>query len=199
MHVKQLPIRQHYSSREGGRIHLLSLHTTEGEGTLEDLRNLFENEEASAHYGADGQGEIGQFVQDKYKAWSQCNYNPVCLSLEQIGFAAWSREYWMVKRQDQLKAAGVWLTYGHIQYGVPLRHGEVSGGGIVKDGVVEHRDLGLIGCGHSDCGDGYPFHYVLLLARFYIARKLHPGSDFTLRLKSEINNIRKHYGIQTID
>jgi hypothetical protein len=189
---------RHYSSREGGRVHLLVLHTTEGSGSLDELRSIFEGEEASAHYGADAQGKIGQFVPDKYKAWTQCNFNPVALSLEQIGFAAFTRAYWFTHRHDQLAAAAAFLTYGHVHHGVPLHHGEVAGGGVVRDGVVQHRELGLIGCGHSDCGDGYPVDYVTLLARLDIAHQLHPGSAFTQRLEREVNAIRQHYGIPKV-
>lgn len=195
MHSKKMLLNNHYSSREGGRIHLLVLHTTEGEGTLETLRGIFESEEASSHYGVDAHGNIAQFVRDSDKAWTECNYNPVGLSIEQIGYAAFTRTHWFRERHDQLEAVATWLVYGHIHYGVPLRKGEVSGGGIVRDGIVQHKDLGLIGCGHTDCGDGYPQDYVTLLARYYVAHKLHPSAPFTLRLKKEVNSVRKHYRV----
>jgi hypothetical protein len=198
MKAKQMLLDRHYSSREGGRIHLLVLHTTEGSGSLEQLRGIFEGEEASSHYGITAGGEIGQFVRDEHKAWTQCNFNPVCLSAEQIGFAEFSREHWFRERHAQLEASAVFLAYGHVHYGVPLRPGQVSGGGIIHDGVVQHSDLGLIGCGHSDCGPGYPEGYVILLGRFFIAHKLHPQAPYTLRLARELNNIRRHHGVPEI-
>lgn len=198
--MKAVPmlLDRHYSSREGGRVHLLVLHTTEGDGTLSGLRSVFENEEASSHYGIAPNGDIAQFVEDRFKAWTQCNFNPVCLSAEQIGFAEFSRSHWFRERHDQLEASAAWLVYGHIHHGVPLRRGEVSGGGIVRDGVVQHSDLGLIGCGHTDCGPGYPEGYVLLLARYYIAHKLHHAAPITKRLKREVNAIRQHHGLDLI-
>lgn len=196
MHVDKMLLRKHYSSREGGRIHLLVLHTTEDHDSLRDLFNLFENEEDSSHYASDAAGNIAQYVEDRYKAWTECNFNPVSLSLEQIAFSAFSREYWFTQRHPQLEAAAKFVAYGHIHYGVPIRKGKVSGGGIVDDGVVQHKDLGLIGCGHSDCGPDYPEHYVLLLARYYIAHKLHPRAPITLRLWKEITNIRNRYGVK---
>ncbi len=81
---------------------------------------------------------------------------------------------------------------------MPLRPGEVSGGGIVHDGVVQHKDLGLIGCGHTDCGPGYPEGYVIVLARFFIAHKLHPKAPYTRRLEKQINDIRHHHGVPVI-
>lgn len=198
MNAHQMLLEKHFSSREGGRIHLLVLHTTEGEGTLEDLRSLFESEEASSHYASDPHGRIAQYVKDEFKAWTECNFNPVGLSLEQIAFASFTRTHWFHERHDQLEAAAKFLVYGHIHYGVPIRKGEVSGGGIVRDGVVQHKDLGLIGCGHTDCGDGYPQEYVMLLARFYIAHKLHHAAPFTKRLKREVNAIRTHFNVPFI-
>jgi hypothetical protein len=198
MQAKPMLINNHFSSREGGRVHLAVLHTTEGEGTLESLKSLFENEEASSHYASDPHGRIAQYVKDQFKAWTECNFNPVSLSLEQIAFAAFTRTTWFMERHDQLKAAAKFLVYCHIHHGVPIRKGEVSGGGIVRDGVVQHKDLGLIGCGHSDCGDGYPQEYVMLLARYYIAHMLHEDSPFTKRLRNEVNAIRGHYGVKKI-
>lgn len=190
-------VKQHQSSREGARIHLLVLHTTEGSGSLETLGSIFDNEEASSHYGIDEQGNIARYVPDAAKAWTQCNYNPVSLSAEQIGFAEFSRSDWF-KRHDQLRGAAEFLTYGHIHYGVPLRQGEVANGGIVKDGVMQHGQLGLIGCGHTDCGEGYPQKYVMLLARYFVAHKLHKTAPHTKRLRREVNNIRQHHNIERL-
>jgi N-acetylmuramoyl-L-alanine amidase-like protein len=197
MDAQPMLLDKHYSSREGGRIHLLSLHTVEGEPTLRGLREIFENEEDSSHYASDKHGNIAQYVEDKFKAWTQCNYNPVCLSLEQCGFAAFTKADWFI-RHRQLEAAAIFITYGHVHYGVPIRKGEVANGGIVRDGVVQHKDLGLIGCGHTDCGDGYPQDYVMLLARYYIAHKLHHAAPVTKRLKKEVNAIRQHFHIPLI-
>lgn len=190
------------SSREGARIHLAVLHDTEGsdhpEGNpsadLVGLGALFDNVEASAHYAVNVEGRFGQYVPDSAKAWSNCNFNPVSISLEQIGFASWTTTYWMQHRHTQLKATARWLLYVHNHYGVPLRKGEVSGGGVVKDGIVQHKDLGLIGCGHSDCGDGYPIDYVILLARLYSARA-HEHKKLVRKLREKVNAWRRHYGI----
>jgi hypothetical protein len=205
MRVEFDHITSHQSSREGARIHGLVLHTTEGfdhpsgkpPEDLVQLGEVFDNEEASAHYGVDDIGKFARYVEDSQKAWAVCNFNSVTLSLEQIGFAHFTREEWF-RRHAQLKGASEFLVYGHIHYGVPLRKGKVSGGGLVSDGVFQHSDLGLSGCGHTDCGPGYPEHYVLLQARWFIAHKLHPTAQFTERLRREVNQIRKHYGITEI-
>jgi hypothetical protein len=204
MKIEFTDISPHRSSREGARIHGLTLHTTEGsdhpEGLadLKGLGQLFHNEEDSAHLGLNVRGKFARYVEDSEKAWAQCNFNPVMLSLEQIAFAAYDKSDWFKHRHDQLHGAAEFLAYGHTHYGVPLRPGKVSGSSIIEPGVFQHKDLGISGSGHSDCGDGYPEGYVILLAKYFIAHKLHPTGPYTERLRKEINDIRHHYGIDPI-
>lgn len=195
----------HQSSREGGRIHIAVLHTTEGNDNptgnppsdLVGLGSLFDSEEASAHYGVNVDGKIARYVSDSAKAWAQCNFNPFAISLEQIGFAHFTRRDWF-RRQEQLKSAATWLQYVHNRYDVPLRHGWVKGGIILRDGVVQHKDLGIEGCGHVDCGPGYPEKYVLLLARYYVAWHNNPKSRTTRKLRNKVNRWRRRYDIKEI-
>jgi hypothetical protein len=191
------------SSRQGARIHGLVLHTTEGDDNLDGNRDLialgelFHNEEASAHLGVNRAGKIARYVDDDLAAWAVCNFNPVTLSLEQIGFAEFERDQWFA-RHDQLHGAAEFLAYGHVHYGVPLHPGRVEGGAIVEAGVFQHGQLGLAGSGHSDCGPGYPQGYVTLLARYFIAERLHPDAPYTIRLRKELNNIRRHHAVPLI-
>lgn len=192
------------SSREGARIHGLVLHTTEGgdnpsgDVDLKGLGELFHNEEASAHIGVNIRGRFGRYVPDAAKAWAVCNFNAVTLSLEQIAFAHFTHEEWMRHRHDQLHGASEFLAYGHTHYGVPLRKGKVSGSSIIEPGVFQHKDLGISGSGHVDCGPGYPEGYVIELAQYFIAHKLHPKSVHAERLRRKLNNVRHHYGIDKI-
>jgi hypothetical protein len=204
MKIDYTDISPKQSSREGARIHGLVLHTTEGSdhpdglSDLKTLGQIFHNEEASAHIGVNVAGKFGRYVEDGMKAWAVCNFNSITLSLEQIAFAAYSREDWYRHRHLQLHGASEFLAYGHTHYGVPLRPGKVAGSAIVEAGIFQHKDLGISGSGHSDCGDGYPQGYVTLLAKFFIAHKLHPTGPHTERLRKEINNIRHHHGIDPI-
>jgi hypothetical protein len=205
MKVGYTHITRRQSSREGARIHGLVLHTTEGGDSphgsppsdLVTLGSIFDGEEASAHLGVNVDGKFGRYVEDSAKAWAVCNYNQITLSLEQIGFAAFSKEQWF-KRHDQLHGAAEFLVYGHIHYGVPIRKGECANGAITREGVFQHKDLGIVGSGHSDCGDGYPQEYVELLARYFVAEKLLPSAPHTNRLRKEVNNIRRHHGVDLI-
>jgi N-acetylmuramoyl-L-alanine amidase len=202
--VDHTHITKHQSSREGARIHGLVLHTTEGSDhpdgdppeDLVQLGSIFDGEEASAHLGVNVEGKFGRYVDDSAKAWAVCNFNSVTLSLEQIGFAAFDRGTWFKKRHAQLHGAAEFLAYGHSHYGVPLRQGKAANGAIEREGVFQHRDLGISGSGHSDCGDGYPIAYVILLARYFIAHKLHESAPHTLQLAKEVENIRQQHGVR---
>lgn len=205
MQIAYTHITSHQSSREGARIHALCLHTTEGGDSpsgkppsdLVTLGSIFDNEEASSHLGVNVNGKFARYVPDEAKAWTVCNFNPMTLNLEQIGFAAFSTADWF-KRHDQLHGAAEFLVYGHVHYGVPIRKGKVEGGGIARDGVFQHKDFGVAGCGHTDCGPGYPQQYVELLARYFVAHKLHPTGPHTTQLRKEVNHIRDRHGIDPI-
>jgi hypothetical protein len=161
------------------------------------LGSIFDHEEASAHYGVNVRGEFGRYVRDSAKAWAVCNYNPMTLNLEQIGFAAFSTAQWFA-RHDQLHGAAEFLAYGHIHYGVPLRKGECSNGQITEPGIFQHKDFGIMGCGHVDCGPGYPQGYVTLLAQYFIAHRLHPQAKHTEALRKRINGIRHVHNVKPI-
>lgn len=203
MKVDYTRIVGHQSSREGGRVHLLVLHTTEGHDApsgnppldLVGLGALFDSEEASSHFASNRDGRIARYVEDERKAWTQCNFNPVSLSLEQIGFASFSKRQWF-ERHEQLHAAAEFILYGHRHHGVPIQAGRVSGGGVARDGVVQHSDLGGIGCGHSDCGPGYPIGYVILLAQYFDARDRNPHSRETKRKRRKVNRVRRRFSVK---
>lgn len=204
MKVSYTDISPKQSSREGARIHGLVLHTTEGgdnpsnDADLKGLGSLFHSEEASAHLGVNVAGRFARYVEDSAKAWAVCNFNSVTLSLEQIGFAAFSKDQWF-GRHNQLHGAAEFLAYGHTHYGIPLEPGQVSGSAIIKPGIFQHKDLGISGSGHVDCGSGYPQGYVTLLAKFFIAHKLHPNSVHCKHLAKEINGIRKQHNIPLLE
>lgn len=190
------------SSREGARIHGLVLHTTEspdhptGNADLVAIGQEFNTSsaQASAHLAVNLVGNFARYVPDDRKAWAVCDLNRVTLNLEQIGYAEFSRAEWFA-RHAQLHGAAEFLAYGHTHYGVPLEKGEAANGAITRAGVFQHKDFGLPGSGHTDCGDGYPQGYVTLLAQYFIADRLHPGSIHAEHLRKKINAIRIHHRI----
>lgn len=63
----------HYDSREGTRITDITIHHMAGNLTVYQCGEVFQTREASAHYGIDGEGRIGQYVDEKYAAWANAN------------------------------------------------------------------------------------------------------------------------------
>jgi len=158
------------SSRKGIKPRLIVLHSTESSDLagLTDIRgviNWFDNPQAqaSAHVVIDKDGHSGQAVRDDAKAWHCMNFNSVSLGIEQIGRAAFGYAKWVTRRKQRRKVAQ-YIAYWSKKYGIPIQRGKVSGGQVVKAGVVTHRQLKAAGGGHHDPG-AYPFALTLRLAR----------------------------------
>lgn len=148
------------SSRGGAKPRLIVLHSTEGHNRpgLEDLRGLgswFDNPnaQASSHVANDAEGNDARYVPDERKAWTQAAYNPVALSIEQIGFARQAQ--WP---DAQIRNTAAWIAHWAAEYGIPIRES-------TRHGVCSHASLGAKGGGHHDPGASYPLGRVLELAR----------------------------------
>lgn len=150
----------------GGTKRLIVIHTMEGfTGTngAYDCAKYFQGDVgASSHVCIDNnRGRIWECVNRANGAWTQCNFNSVSVSAEQSGYASWSRDYWLNNRENELRNTADWIAEEAKKFGIPIRAltaGEAQGGG---KGVCQHRDLGSTGCGHSDCGNGYPMDQVI--------------------------------------
>lgn len=159
------------SSRSGVRPRLIVIHTTESPNRpgLQDIRGIiswFNNprSQASSHVVNDGAGNDARLVRDSRKAWTQGAFNAVSLSIEQVGYARTSRTDWLRRYRRQLRNTALWVAYWSRRYGIPIRRGRTSGCAVVRSGVVSHNQLGC-GNDHTDPGRGYPFNYMLRLAR----------------------------------
>jgi hypothetical protein len=166
------------SSRNGAKPKLIVLHTTEGHERpgVQDLQGLaswFDSlaARASSHVGNDAEGNTIRMVPDHEKSWTQATFNPVSLSIEQIGFARESRAEWL-KQMPQLTATALQVREWSAKYGIPIRKGRTLGGVVVLSGVVQHSQLGAAGGGHHDCGPGFPFDLVLEMAKGQPTTKL---------------------------
>lgn len=155
------------SSRAGATPKLMVLHTTEshnrpGDADLAAIVSWFDNPaaQASSHVVVDAEGQSARCVPDEAKAWTQAAYNPVCLSIEQIGFS--SQGSWEI---TELRETARWLAAWSIKHGIPLRRGRVLAGQVLRKGVVTHKQLGIAGGGHSDPGPDYPVKRVIALAK----------------------------------
>jgi hypothetical protein len=168
------------SSREGSRPELIVIHTTfdprsgpavvrnqPGLGDLERLGAWFDDPrtEASSHVANDAEGNDARYVPDRREAWTEAAFNPVSLSIEQIGSAALDRREWLYNRRPQLEDTARWIAVWHRRWGIPIRRAETADGIVLSSGVATHDQLGASGGGHHDPGEGYPLGYVLKLAR----------------------------------
>ena len=70
--------------RNKAKIDKIFIHHMAGILTIEQCGNVFKNREASAHYGVDGRGKIGQYVLEENTAWHCANgpYNRRSIGIE---------------------------------------------------------------------------------------------------------------------
>lgn len=157
---------RNYSSRGGGKVRLVVLHTAEGARTYQSLGSFFQgNVQASSHVGIDDtRGTIGEYVRRGDKAWTQSNYNPVAVSVELCAFAKWDRAEWM-RHPNMLANCADWIREECAYFGVPITRLSAAQAQGSGRGVCQHVDLGAGGGGHWDCGPGFPMDHVLEMAR----------------------------------
>jgi hypothetical protein len=163
---------RHHSSR-GVAPKLIVLHSTESRDRpgLADLRNLgtyFARgpRGVSSHVANDASGHDARYVGDGRSAHTQGRYNRVSLSIEQIGYARFSRAQWL-SRPGQLLNTAAWIAHWRRAYGIPIRRAVTRRGRVVSSGVATHAQLSRTGANstHWDPGPGYPVDLVLALAR----------------------------------
>ena len=170
----------HYSTSRGP-YNKAVFHTTEGAMTIEALGNWFANPSAgcSSHHGADqySRGLFGAYVYENYKAWTQGNANPYCLSIELCAYAAWSRSTWLSK-PILVDNAAEWLRYIVDKYKIPWT---VLSNSQAQDpnarGICQHVNFGSWGSGHHDCGSGFPMDVVIDKARGGVSTAPEEGDD----------------------
>jgi len=156
-----------YSSRGGSDVRLIVLHTAEGSRTIESLGSFFSSPsaQASSHVGADDKaGVIGEYVHRQDKAWTQAEFNPVAVSIELCGFAAWDAAEWD-RHPNMLSNCAQWIREEADYYGIPIERLSSSQAQGSGRGVCDHAALGSRGGGHSDVGPGFPWTRVLDEAR----------------------------------
>lgn len=148
---------RNFSSRQGSPILLIVLHYTVSvdsgwNGVLANVR-WFDSAaaQASSNYIVARTGECAYIVPETQKAWAQAGFNRVALSVE-VTNTGKSPTYVATGGRQRLVQL---LVAMHKRWGVPLRHGAVSGCSVVRSGVVEHYDLKACGGGHVD---DTPYH-----------------------------------------
>lgn len=162
----------HYSSRYGGAVRLIVVHSTEGATTIESLGNWFANPSAqvSSHTGIDNadNNTIGEYVKPGQCAWTAGNANGVAIQTELCcpsgASANWSTADWKNK-PHMLRKCAAWIAEEAKRYGLPITELTPSQAQGSGRGVCQHSDLGSWGGGHYDCGNGFPMQYVLDMAK----------------------------------
>jgi hypothetical protein len=156
-----------YSTRHGATPRLIVLHTAEGARNIEDLGAFFQNRgtRASSHVGADDKkNTVGEYVKRGYEAWTVEKANPISVNMELCAFASWSTAEWH-QHPNMLENCALWIAEESKALGIPIVKLTPNQAQTSGRGVCQHRDLGVWGGGHHDCGDGFPIDEVLAMAR----------------------------------
>lgn len=79
---EELILSNHFTQGRGGfGIEFIVIHHMAGNLSLQGCYNVWQTREASAHYGVDENGRVGQFVWDSDTAWHASDYTANCKSL----------------------------------------------------------------------------------------------------------------------
>lgn len=158
-----------YESRNGARVRLVVLHSTEGALDVDSLGAYFQTGTNQASYhGAMDNNRFETYVPYQYASWSILSGNHISDNAAFCGFAAWSRSEWLA-RPHMLDLGAAWLAERCVARGLPIRRLSVQDTlAAVRDpnhpgGVIMHRDYTLAtGDGtHTDCGDNLPWDVII--------------------------------------
>lgn len=139
------------STRGGRTARLVFVHVWGG-GTFDGVCSWLRNPEsqASSHIVYAGErgpdaGKCAQLVPFKLKAWTECELNPVGLSIESAD-AIWHGQD--VHGFERLARIVAGLCHYHLDACRPVgAQGIVAG----SHGFTRHADAGALGCGHLSC------------------------------------------------
>lgn len=77
-----LILGKHFSpGRSGRKVKFIGIHYEAGNLTIEQLFSVWQSRQASAHYGVEDGGRIGQLVWDRDTAWSLGDWDANCKSI----------------------------------------------------------------------------------------------------------------------
>lgn len=155
-------------TRDKDEIKHFVFHTTEGAGTIESLsswfqRTLYTSDDGSKYrygimYITESNGRMGSSGDWANGYYHVGKHNTECVGLEQIAFHTFDVVTWF-KRKRQLWAACWIAAWNSQELGLPLHRSAMNHRWIQPSGFCEHRDVP--DNNHSDCGDGFPFEWVL--------------------------------------
>lgn len=170
-HIEVRHNSPNHSSRLGARPTLIVVHATAGHNRpgVVDLQSLGEwfgetSSQVSSHVATDNEGNSARFVVDQLKAWHVAAYNRMALGIEQVmpgdGTELSEAMYHETAR---------WIALFSKRWDIPIHKAKVSGGSVLKSGIIRHSELGALGGNHNDPGP-YNLAHCLKLARGYKKR-----------------------------
>ena len=158
-------------SRNGAVVRLLAVHSTEGNGTAQDLRDAAWWT-GSSHAINDETGTLltpaEGCVPYERAAWTLRSGNHISDNIEQVGWAHWTRAEWLA-RPLLLDGTARWLADRSKARGIPLVKLSPADVAAGKSGVIGHVDwtYGMKDGTHTDPGPNYPWDVVLPKAIAY--------------------------------
>jgi len=164
-----------YSSRGGASVRIVVLHTSAGATPNKNLGPFIQGDNGVSYHvsfdnvtGGQAAPECWEYVTRGNKPWANCDLNSVsvtgCFCTDQQGGSGWSRSQWLAQDRALWNAAA-WVREECQHFGIPivaLTPSQAQGGGR---GVCQHMDLGGSGCGHADCGTGFPMDELIKRAK----------------------------------
>jgi hypothetical protein len=151
-------------SRRGYNVRVLAVHTTEGGGTAQALRDAVWWT-GSSHAIADEHSLLtpaeGMVPYDR-AAWTLRSGNYWSENIELVGYADWTRAEWLV-RGELLEHCAQWLAARSTARGIPLvkiSATEYRNGGWGVIGHVDHT-VGYDDGTHYDPGPNFPYDVVI--------------------------------------
>lgn len=146
-----------FSYRNGTRPALVVLHLTvspnsAGWGDVNGVWGFLDRSatQASANYIEDSEGHCVLAIAETLKAWAQANYNSAtACSIEVINTGSEATYVGPPGGPGERQLARVVHDCAD-RWGIPLRRAIVSGGRVVRSGVIDHYHLGAAGGGHFD-------------------------------------------------
>jgi hypothetical protein len=158
-----------HESRNGTPISLIGLHTEDGKGDDEGLKNFLDNPApggnpnaaVSYHEICDADSHY-TIVDDDQAAWCILSGNKRSLNLCFAGsFASWDRATWLANDAMLRIGAGIVKNWCD-KHGIPPVHLPFQQVWTGK-GIIEHHDwtIGAHDGTHTDCGPGFPWDIFL--------------------------------------
>jgi hypothetical protein len=156
-------------SRNGARVRVLAVHTTEGMMRAKDLRD-WAGWSGSSHASADETGVLmtpaDGFVPYDRASWTLRSGNHWSENIELCAWARYTRAEWLA-RPKLLEACAQWLADRSKARGIPLVKLTPAQYRAGQSGVIGHVDhtIGYSDGSHTDPGPNFPYDVVLARAQ----------------------------------